>query len=59
MQHRAIAIGVLAPVLRAAYGDAPRSSRTAGACSSWRAPSSGFAGGREWLVSHYRLRRRA
>ncbi len=49
----------LAPVLREAYGD-----RAEAMANNWRvfflacAELWGFAGGREWLVSHYRLRRR-
>jgi cyclopropane-fatty-acyl-phospholipid synthase len=49
----------LAPVLRATYGE-----RADAMANLWRvffmacAELWGFAGGREWLVSHYRLRRR-
>jgi len=49
----------LAPVLHEAYGD-----RAEAMANNWRvfflacAELWGFAGGREWLVSHYRLRRR-
>jgi cyclopropane-fatty-acyl-phospholipid synthase len=54
-RHRA----ELAPVLRATYGDG-----AAAMGNRWRvffmacAELWGYAGGREWLVSHYRLRRR-